>query len=110
MLVKIIVGIIVADCIALIIYHYDTIRLESYFILSGIIVAALGFAAGWHEAKERYNKDISDTQVEGIVRAFWRRIYNYRNDHEGKELPRPLPHEFRAHMTTALTVLKKNIK
>lgn len=54
MLVKIITGFVVVDCIALILYFYDTIRLDFYYILAGIIVAAVSFAAGWHEAKEKY--------------------------------------------------------
>ena len=56
MLVKIIAGFIVADCIALIMYFYDTIRLDFYYILAGAIVAAVSFAAGWHEAKRKYLK------------------------------------------------------
>ena len=108
MTVKLIAGFIVAGCIALILYFYDTIRLDFYYILAGFIVAAVSFAAGWHEAKGRYKcQELSDAQVEGIVRAFWRRIYTYRNDHGGKELPKPLPAIFKAHMTTALLLLKK---
>lgn len=45
---------------------------------------------------------ITDSQVNAVARAFWRRIYAYRNDY-GIELPRPLPVEFMAHMATALT-------
>ena len=56
MLVKLIAGLIVADCIALILYFYDTIRLDFYYILAGFIVAAVSFAAGFHEAKGRYKK------------------------------------------------------
>jgi hypothetical protein len=46
-------------------------------------------------------KSISDLQVMQVARAFWRRIYPYRNDY-GIELPKPLPVEFMAHMATAL--------
>jgi hypothetical protein len=46
-------------------------------------------------------KTITDDQVKKVVRAFWRRIYCYRNDY-GIELPSPLPIEFMAHMATAL--------
>jgi len=56
MLIKLITGVIVADCIALILWLYDTIRLDFYYILAGFIVAAVSFAAGWHEAKGRYEK------------------------------------------------------
>jgi Na+/pantothenate symporter len=51
-IVKLIAAIIIADCIALILYFYDTIRLDFYYILSGFVVAAISFAAGWHEAKK----------------------------------------------------------
>lgn len=47
-------------------------------------------------------KSITDAQVNAVARAFWRRIYAYRN-HYGVELPKPLPVEFMAHMATALT-------
>lgn len=47
-------------------------------------------------------KSITDSQVNAVARAFWRRIYAYRNDY-GIELPKPLPVEFMAHMATALT-------
>lgn len=46
-------------------------------------------------------KSINDSEVSKVVRAFWRRIYAYRNDYE-RELPHPLPTEFLAHMATAL--------
>lgn len=111
MLVKIIAGFIVADCIALILWFYDTIRLDFYYILAGLIVAALAFAAGWHEAKKRHRRyDFPDDQVEPLVRAFWRRTHHGRIIYQSKELPHPLPHELRAHMLTALTVLKRNVK
>lgn len=111
MLVKLVAGIIVADCIALILWFHDTIRLDFYYILAGFIVAAVAFAAGWHEAKGRYKcQELSDVQVEGIVRAFWRRTRPQRTTYQAKELPRPLPFELRAHMLTALTVLKRKLK
>ena len=47
-------------------------------------------------------KSINDDQVRKVIRAFWRRIYPYRNDY-GIELPTPMPVEFMAHMATALT-------
>jgi len=56
MLVKLVAGFIFAGCIALILWLYDTIRLDFYYILAGFIVAAVSFAAGWHEAKGRYEK------------------------------------------------------
>lgn len=40
-------------------------------------------------------------EFEALIRAFWRRIEPFKNDY-GKELPTPLPVEFRAHMATAL--------
>lgn len=51
-------------------------------------------------------KAITDSQVNAVARAFWRRIYPYRNDY-GIELPKPLPVEFMAHMATALTWVDK---
>jgi hypothetical protein len=56
MAVKILAAFIVADCIALILWFYDTIRLDFYYILAGAIVAAVSFAAGYHEAKGKYLK------------------------------------------------------
>lgn len=52
-------------------------------------------------------KSITDSQVNAVARAFWRRIYAYRNDY-GIELPKPLPVEFMAHMATALTWVDKD--
>jgi len=57
MLVKLVAAFIVADCIALILWFYGTIRLDFYYILAGAIIAATAFAAGWHEAKKRFNKE-----------------------------------------------------
>lgn len=51
-------------------------------------------------------KSITDSQVNAVARAFWRRIYAYRNDYD-IELPKPLPVEFMAHMATALTWVDK---
>ncbi|MFL1404232.1 hypothetical protein ACJO2E_02665 [Marinobacter sp. M1N3S26] len=42
--------------------------------------------------------------AERVVRAFWRRIYPYRNNY-GKELPDDCPVEFVANMATALCAL-----
>ena len=44
---------------------------------------------------------ITDDQVRKVIRAFWRRIYPYRNDY-GIELPSQMPTEFLSHMATAL--------
>lgn len=49
---------------------------------------------------------ISDDQVRKVIRAFWRRIYPYRNDYE-IELPNPIPVEFMSFMATALTWVDK---
>ena len=49
---------------------------------------------------------IDEETMEGIIRAFWRRIHAYRNDYE-RELPRPLPVEFKASMETALLLLDR---
>ena len=53
MIGKLIAAIIVADCIMLILYFYDTIRLDFYYILAGAIVATISFTAGYHEAKKK---------------------------------------------------------
>lgn len=45
-----------------------------------------------------------EKQAERVARAFWRRIYPYRNDYE-KELPKDCPVEFVANMSTALCAL-----
>ena len=52
-------------------------------------------------------KSITDGEVEKVVRAFWRRIYHYRNNYD-IELPTPLPVEFMAHMATALKFVDKD--
>jgi len=51
MIVKLIAAIIVADCIALMLYFYDVIRLDFYYILAGAIIATIAFTAGYHEGK-----------------------------------------------------------
>jgi hypothetical protein len=53
------------------------------------------------------NKDILETddgKWDGVIRAFWRRIQGYKKCeyNDIKELPDPLPVEFRAHFSTAL--------
>lgn len=53
-------------------------------------------------------KSITDDQVRKVAKAFWRRIYPYRNDY-GIELPDPMPAEFMAHMATALTWVDKPV-
>jgi len=51
-------------------------------------------------------KDLSEhPDFENFIRAFWRRIYVYK-DKYGKELPEELPVEFRASMATALLAFK----
>lgn len=50
-----------------------------------------------------YGGKLSDT---GFIRAFWRRIFVYRNDFE-KELPKELPVEFAAAFETAAILLRK---
>lgn len=47
----------------------------------------------------------SEEEAEKVARAFWRRIYNYRNEY-GKELPENCPVEFVVSMATALCALK----
>ena len=54
------------------------------------------------------NESFSEKDAEKVVRAFWRRIYDYRNDY-GKELPEDCPVEFVANMATALTALKAEL-
>lgn len=49
---------------------------------------------------------ITDNQVGKVIRAFWRRIYPYRNDY-GIELPSPIPVEFMSFMATALHWIDK---
>ena len=48
--------------------------------------------------------EIEQGTVDGIARAFWRRIEPFKLNF-GKELPKDLPIEFKAHMATALTLL-----
>ena len=48
--------------------------------------------------------DEYNTKVDQITRAFWRRIDMYKSDYS-KELPRPLPIEFKCAMMTALSLL-----
>jgi len=49
---------------------------------------------------------VDDDQVQKVIRAFWRRIYPYRNDYE-RELPNPMPVEFMSFMATALCWVDK---
>jgi hypothetical protein len=44
--------------------------------------------------------DSTHPEFENFIRAFWRRIEPYKNDFE-KELPKPMPVQFRASMETA---------
>lgn len=55
MIYKLIAAVIVADCIALILYYYDTIRLDFYYILAGVIVATVSFTAGYYQRKKEEN-------------------------------------------------------
>ena len=59
-----------------------------------------------HQAKHNESAlhSITDKQVKGVARAFWRRIYPFRNDYLS-ELPEKLPVQFFAHMATALTII-----
>lgn len=41
------------------------------------------------------------SRFDGFIRAFWRRVYGYRNGHS-KDLGAPVPVEFRVSMETAL--------
>ena len=50
----------------------------------------------------------TDEQVNGLIRAFWRRIDMYKNDFE-KELPEKMPIQLKAAMLTALLVLNIRI-
>lgn len=52
---------------------------------------------------ERLKTRVSDT---GFIRAFWRRIFVYRNDFE-KELPQEMPVQFAAAFETAAILLRK---
>lgn len=47
--------------------------------------------------------------IDGVCRAFWRRIEPFKNLHE-RELPKEVPVEFRAHMGTALSLLDIGIE
>lgn len=48
--------------------------------------------------------ETEDGKWDGVIRAFWRRIQGYKKCefNDIKELPDPLPVEFRAHFATAL--------
>jgi len=69
---------------------------------SAILQPSTAVAVTAEEANFCALKSIKDSEVAKVARAFWRRIYTYRNDF-GIELPHPLPVEFMAHMATALT-------
>ena len=53
--------------------------------------------------------DIDEKTAERVARAFWRRIYPYRNEYP-KELPSPCPVEFSANMWTALGALPGRVQ
>ena len=44
-------------------------------------------------------------KTDKFIRAFWRRIYHYRNKYE-KDLPEKMPVEFRAACETAMIWLR----
>jgi hypothetical protein len=50
--------------------------------------------------------ETDDGKWDGVIRAFWRRIQGYKKCeyNDIKDLPDPLPVEFRAHFATALLV------
>ena len=48
--------------------------------------------------------EIEQATIDSIARAFWRRIEPFKLNF-GRELPKDLPVEFKAHMATALTLL-----
>jgi len=48
--------------------------------------------------------DIEHKIIDGIVRAFWRRVDMYKNDYN-EELPEQMPIPLRAAMITALCLL-----
>lgn len=52
--------------------------------------------------------NISKKKIDLIVRAFWRRIYLFRNDFD-QELPPEVPVELSAHLVTALMHLEDDI-
>ncbi|HAC30678.1 MAG TPA: hypothetical protein DCF82_23170 [Marinobacter hydrocarbonoclasticus] len=91
-------------------------RAEYEELQSGEAISAPCFRAdicgGWINRVPLYADPASgladEKQAERVVRAFWRRIYPYRNDYD-KELPEKLPVEFLAHMTTALCALASPI-
>ena len=60
----------------------------------------------WHVGVIDMRDQIDEKTRDGIIRAFWRRIYPYRNDYE-KELPEVIPVEFRASMETAFLLLER---
>lgn len=49
-------------------------------------------------------REIAETKVDPLIRAFWRRVEAYKNMYE-KELPEDMPVAFKASMLTALMVL-----
>lgn len=53
---------------------------------------------------EEQAEPFTEKQAEWVARAFWRRIYPFRNDF-GRELPAQCPVEFGANMATALGAL-----
>lgn len=55
--------------------------------------------------KEPRSGEVDPSTVNAIARAFWRRIWGYRNNYD-KELPERMPVEFSASMATALMHLQ----
>jgi hypothetical protein len=44
--------------------------------------------------------------MNNVIRAFWRRVFSYRNDFQ-KELPEKMPASFQADMETAMLALRE---
>ncbi|MFG0772890.1 hypothetical protein ACF8PD_13780 [Vibrio plantisponsor] len=83
--------------------HREILRLRDAAVRDALI------SLGWTPPDESSKQPIEEHQnFEAFIRAFWRRIEPYKNDH-GKELPKEMPSEFIWAMGTAGILLRDKV-
>lgn len=81
--------------------HREILKLKDAAVRDALI------SLGWTPPTESSKSPIEEHQnFEAFIRAFWRRIEPYKNDH-GKELPKEMPVEFIWAISTAAILLRE---